>query len=90
MTFGTNHVAHFYLTMLLLPLLRSSAPSRVVVTSSMLHEKGHFEPPNWQLLDNNHKKYGCVRAYAAAAAPSPRRVFFVLWICAILWGVLGP
>jgi NAD(P)-dependent dehydrogenase (short-subunit alcohol dehydrogenase family) len=51
LTFGTNHVGHAYLTLLLLPLLRSSAPSRVVVTSSELHEKGRFvaPEPDWQL-----------------------------------------
>ncbi|KAI8138272.1 hypothetical protein BJV82DRAFT_673816 [Fennellomyces sp. T-0311] len=32
--FATNHVAHFYLTMLLLPLLEKSTPSRIVNVSS--------------------------------------------------------
>jgi NAD(P)-dependent dehydrogenase (short-subunit alcohol dehydrogenase family) len=30
LTFGTNHVGHFHLTQLLLPLLRAGAPCRVV------------------------------------------------------------
>ncbi|ORE08105.1 NAD(P)-binding protein [Rhizopus microsporus var. microsporus] len=35
--FATNHVAHHYLTMLLLPLLEASTPSRVVTVSSLGH-----------------------------------------------------
>uniref|UniRef100_A0A914VE82 NAD(P)-binding protein n=1 Tax=Plectus sambesii TaxID=2011161 RepID=A0A914VE82_9BILA len=36
-TYAVNHVAHFYLTQLLLPKLKQSAPSRVVIVSSELH-----------------------------------------------------
>ncbi|KAI8985828.1 hypothetical protein BDB01DRAFT_842715 [Pilobolus umbonatus] len=35
--FATNHVAHYYLTMLLLPVLEATSPSRIVTVSSMGH-----------------------------------------------------
>jgi NAD(P)-dependent dehydrogenase (short-subunit alcohol dehydrogenase family) len=37
MQMGTNHFGHFFLTHLLLPVLRRSAPARVVNLSSALH-----------------------------------------------------
>jgi NAD(P)-dependent dehydrogenase (short-subunit alcohol dehydrogenase family) len=43
MNFGVNHVGHFLLTELLLPLLKRSAPSRIVVVSSSLHASGELD-----------------------------------------------
>lgn len=37
---GVNHVGHFYLTNLLLDQLKKASPSRVVIVSSTLHERG--------------------------------------------------
>ncbi|XP_048660728.1 cytosolic 5'-nucleotidase 1B [Marmota marmota marmota] len=48
MQFGVNHLGHFLLTSLLLGLLKSSAPSRIVVVSSKLYKYGeiNFEDLN--------------------------------------------
>ncbi|KAI1703190.1 short chain dehydrogenase domain-containing protein [Ditylenchus destructor] len=43
-TFAVNHLGHFYLSILLMKKLRESAPSRLVVVSSLLHAKTGIRP----------------------------------------------
>ncbi|MEE6507229.1 hypothetical protein FKM82_017685 [Ascaphus truei] len=43
MQFGVNHLGHFLLTNLLLGLLKSSSPSRIVVVSSKLYKYGEID-----------------------------------------------
>eukprot|EP00088_Acartia_fossae_P025240 TRINITY_DN2605_c1_g1_i1.p1 TRINITY_DN2605_c1_g1~~TRINITY_DN2605_c1_g1_i1.p1 ORF type:complete len:325 (+),score=52.48 TRINITY_DN2605_c1_g1_i1:31-1005(+) len=65
MMFGTNHLGHFYLTNLLLPLLRKAGQSpsgcRVVTVSSMAHESCK-EGMNWDDL-NFDQSFSSMKAY---------------------------
>ncbi|XP_024864407.1 retinol dehydrogenase 11 isoform X2 [Kryptolebias marmoratus] len=58
--FGVNHLGHFFLTFLLLDLLKHSAPSRVINVSSSAHAMGKIQFDNL----NGEKDYHPVRAYA--------------------------
>lgn len=60
-TFGVNHVGTHLLTRELLPLLRKSAPSRVVVLSSSLHYRGKMA---WDDLQFERRKYDGSAAYS--------------------------
>jgi NAD(P)-dependent dehydrogenase (short-subunit alcohol dehydrogenase family) len=55
--FATNHLGHFALTNLLLPLIRD----RVVVTSSREHRSGDLDVDD---LDWQRREYGAFKAYA--------------------------
>nr|XP_056712509.1 retinol dehydrogenase 14 [Euleptes europaea] len=59
MQFGVNHLGHFLLTNLLLGLLKSSAPSRIVVVSSALYKYGeiNFDDLNSELSYNKSFAY---------------------------------
>jgi NAD(P)-dependent dehydrogenase (short-subunit alcohol dehydrogenase family) len=60
MQFGTNHLGHFALTGLLLPMLTKTPGARVVTVSSGMHVSGdiHFDDLQWE------KKYDRWGAYA--------------------------
>lgn len=57
--FGVNHLAPFLLTRLLLPLLKKSAPSRIVVVSSAAYKFGHIQFDDLQ----SAKKYRTFKVY---------------------------
>jgi NAD(P)-dependent dehydrogenase (short-subunit alcohol dehydrogenase family) len=57
--FGTNHLSHFALTALLLPLLRKAQASRVVNVSSLAHRGGKMDFDNLQA----ERKYNSWAAY---------------------------
>ena len=56
--FGTNHLAHFALTGLLLPLLESTEDSRIVTISSVAHLTGdvNFHDLAWEQRKNDAPK----------------------------------
>lgn len=57
---GVNHLGHFALTGLLMPLLKQTKGSRIVATSSIAHQQGNidFEDLNWE-----NRKYVTGKAY---------------------------
>jgi len=58
--FGTNHLGHFALTGLLLPLLKKTKDSRIVVVSSSAHAFGNI---NFDDLTWENRRYITHRAY---------------------------
>jgi len=60
MQFGTNHLGHFALTGLLLPVILRTPKARVVTVSSSLHQSGHI---NFDDL-NGKGQYNEFRAYS--------------------------
>jgi retinol dehydrogenase 14 len=58
-TFAINHLAYFLLTNLLLPLIRKSAPARIVNVASAVHASGMVDFDDLQ----SERNYGSMRAY---------------------------
>ena len=59
-TFGVNHIGTFALTKALLPLLKASAPARIVTVSSALHRRAKM---NWDDLEFRQRPYKSIEAY---------------------------
>jgi NAD(P)-dependent dehydrogenase (short-subunit alcohol dehydrogenase family) len=59
--FGVNHLGHFALTALLLPLLRANGHARVVTVSSLAHRRGRIA---FDDLDFTKRGYNAIAAYA--------------------------
>lgn len=63
MQFGTNHLGHFLLTILLLPTLAATSPSRVVTLSSGGHKKAGID---WDDPNFRRRAYDKFEAYGQA------------------------
>jgi len=60
MTLAVNYIAHFLLTVLLLPLLKKSSEPRVVTVSSIAHTRGRIDFDNL----NGERHFDAYHAYA--------------------------
>jgi NAD(P)-dependent dehydrogenase (short-subunit alcohol dehydrogenase family) len=60
MQFGTNHLGHFLLTVLLHPALKAGAPSRVVNVSSSAHHRSDI---NWDDVNYHSRPYDKWESY---------------------------
>ncbi len=68
LTIAVSYFGHFLLTELLLDILRESAPSRMVIVSSVVHAGSDKNRPNVDLNDLNfeHRPFNNFAAYAEA------------------------
>ncbi|CAH0702901.1 unnamed protein product [Spodoptera exigua] len=60
----TNHFGPFLLTCLLLPLLKTSAPSRIINVSSMVHRNGTVDLDNLNAEKETKETYSYRKVYA--------------------------
>lgn len=62
LTLQVDYLSHFLVTVLLLDMLKASAPSRIVNVSSGVHERGHIDLEDLQMT----RKYSGQKAYASS------------------------
>lgn len=59
----SNHFGPFLLTSLLLPLLKTSAPSRIVNVSSVVYSSGKIDFDNLNFEKDTEKSFNMIKAY---------------------------
>jgi len=65
LSFAVNHLAHFLLTMLLLDLLKASAPARIVVVASTAHSSRDIDYQNLCSVKSTSRWYAYERSKLA-------------------------
>lgn len=65
LSFAVNHLAHFLLTMLLLDLLKASAPARIVVVASTAHSSRDIDYQNLRSVKSTSRWYAYERSKLA-------------------------
>ncbi len=78
MQIGVNHVAHFLLTMQLLPALKAADSSRVIALSSVAHKFSDviYEDLNWENTEYDRMKaYGSAKSANALFAVEFNRLY---------------
>jgi len=75
---GVNHVAHHLFTSLLLPVLRASAPARIVALSSGAHFRGGIKWDDMHFVKTPYNKY---LSYAQSKTAN---ILFARWLNALL------
>jgi retinol dehydrogenase-13 len=74
-TMAASYFGHFLLTELLLDILKKSAPSRMLIVSSVMHAGDKSDRPNVHLEDLNYK----TRSYSNFAAYNEAKVAVALY-----------
>lgn len=75
--FGVNHLGHFLLTNLLVERLKDSAPSRIVIVSSKLHEQGVLD---WEALEGS-------KVFETSGRRGPNAAYCTSKLANVLFGV---
>lgn len=78
-TFQVNYLSHFLLTAFLRPLVERSAPSRILSTSSVAHQRGEIDFDDLELERGYH-------GYSAYAATKLMQIAFTLSLAERLGG----
>eukprot|EP00808_Paulinella_micropora_P002846 g44767.t1 len=79
LTYQTNHLGPFLLTQLLLPILQSNTPSRIVHVSSVVHNVGRLDRQAYSASQRNADPQAKVAVRGGLSAYSDSKLFQVMY-----------